>query len=494
VIIGLVVLGTGLVVGWAVAQFIGVADPIGAVGSRVIDHVPISVKNWAIRTFGTSDKVALRVGIVVILGLLALVVGSLAQRRRGIAQGIVGAMGLVGVVSARAADGPGAFLPAVAATVASLVALGVLAPRRAPGAGLPGGLDRRVFMARAAAISASTLAIGAGGLAVRQNRNNQLSKVAAKLRLPRPEGTVPQVGPDASVGGGVEPFLTPNDGFYRIDTALSVPRIDLADWRLEVGGMVDHPFTLTFDQLLDMGVVERIVTLCCVSNEVGGSYIGNARWLGVPLTRLLDRAGVQTGATQLASESDDGWTCGFPTSVATDGRDALVAVGMNGAPLPAEHGFPVRLVVPGLYGYVSATKWLTRITLTTLDGFDGYWIPRGWSKIAPVKTQSRIDVPRDGATLPAGRQVIAGVAWAQHRGIDRIEVRIDDGPWREATLATDVTPDAWRQWRIDWDATPGNHRVAVRATDHAGATQTSDVAEPAPDGATGWHTISVDVG
>jgi DMSO/TMAO reductase YedYZ molybdopterin-dependent catalytic subunit len=302
------------------------------------------------------------------------------------------------------------------------------------------------------------------------------------------------VSPDATVDPKVAPFITPNNRFYRIDTAFSSPRIDLAEWRLRIGGQVDRPLTLTFDDLLDRHVVERVVTLCCVSNEVGGDLIGTARWLGVPLAELLREASPHTGADQIAMTSADGWTCGFPTEIALDGRDAMVVVGMNGEPLPIDHGFPVRVVVPGLYGYVSATKWVTRIELTTRDAFDGYWVPLGWSKDGPVKTQSRIDVPKNGDDLRAGRRAIAGVAWAQHRGIRRVEVRVDDQPWAEARVGSDVSDDTWRQWIYEWDATPGSHKISVRATDGTGETQTGELAPPAPDGATGWHTIRVGVG
>jgi len=493
-----VVFASGIVVGWSVAQFLGATDPIGAVGSRVIDHVPAAVKDWAIRTFGTSDKVALEVGIVVLLLLVSFGVGVAARRRPPVAQGIVVAMGVVGMLSAKGTDGIGAYVPALVGTVVSLLALWfVTTPpvtrgrRSAPD--LVPGLQRRDFMIRASAVGAATATVGAIGYGVRSGRVTQLNEAAAKISLPTPQSAAPVVGADAAIGHGVEPFITPNDSFYRIDTALSVPRIDLADWRLRIDGMVDHPLTLTFDQLLDLGVVERIITMCCVSNEVGGKLIGNARWLGVPLTKVLEKVGVQRGATQVASESDDGWTCGFPTSVALDGRDALIAVGMNGEPLPPEHGFPVRLVVPGLYGYVSSTKWLTRINLTTMEDFEGYWIPRGWSQLGPVKTQSRIDVPRTGTSVSAGRQVIAGVAWAQHRGISKVEARVDDGDWMEATLSTDVTDDAWRQWVVEWDAVPGDHKIYVRATDSTGVTQPSEISAPDPDGATGWHSIRVSV-
>jgi DMSO/TMAO reductase YedYZ molybdopterin-dependent catalytic subunit len=260
---------------------------------------------------------------------------------------------------------------------------------------------------------------------------------------------------------------------------------------VEIKGLVDAPFTVTYDELAAMPQVERVVTLCCVSNEVGGEYVGNAVWQGVLLRDLLDRAQVQSGAEQIFSTSLDGWTCGFPVDAAFDGRDAMIAIGMNGETLPLEHGYPARLVVPGLYGYVSATKWLRSIELTTWDR-QGYWVPRGWSRLGPVKTQSRIDVPR-GGSVPAGRQKIAGVAWAQHRGIERVEVRIDDGEWQEARLAADVSDDAWRQWVLDWDAPVGKHTIEVRATDKTGDTQTEERTPVAPDGATGHHTVKVKV-
>jgi DMSO/TMAO reductase YedYZ molybdopterin-dependent catalytic subunit len=257
--------------------------------------------------------------------------------------------------------------------------------------------------------------------------------------------------------------------------------------------MVDRPLTLNFDELASRPLMERDVTIACVSNEVGGGYIGNARWTGVPVADLLDEVGVRPGADQLVSRSTDGWTAGTPVSAVTDGRDAMLAIAMNGEPLPLEHGFPVRMIVPGLYGYVSATKWLASLELTRFDAFDPYWIERGWAEQAPIKTQSRIDTPRGGATLAAGPVVIAGVAWAQGRGIDAVEVSVDDGAWQHATLATEDSVDTWRQWRFDWDASAGRHSIAVRATDGTGEPQTSEVREPFPDGATGHHRISVEV-
>jgi DMSO/TMAO reductase YedYZ molybdopterin-dependent catalytic subunit len=295
---------------------------------------------------------------------------------------------------------------------------------------------------------------------------------------------------------GLSPVITPNEVFYRIDTAfLGVPRVEIEDWALSVEGRVDRPYTITYADLLDMPLIERDVTLSCVSNEVGGDLVGNARWLGVPLADVLDRAGVSDDAEQVVGRSVDDFTVGFPVEAVYDGRDALVAVGMNGDPLPLEHGFPARLVVAGLYGYVSATKWLSSIELTGWDEFDAYWVPRGWAKEAPIKTQSRIDTPTNRSALEPGMHSVAGVAWAPHRGISKVEVKLgDDADWVEARLSEPLSDNCWRQWVVDWDATAGTHRVQVRATDGEGEVQTDQARPPAPDGATGWHTIQVSVG
>ena len=290
---------------------------------------------------------------------------------------------------------------------------------------------------------------------------------------------------------GIAPLITPNEDFYLIDTALSYPQVDPADWSLRIHGMVDREVEISFDELLDLGLVREQVTLSCVSNRVGGRLVGNAEWVGVPLATVLDQAGVQPRATQIVGRSIDRWTAGFPTEVALDGRVAMVAVQMNGEPLPISHGFPARLVVAGLYGYVSATKWLSDIELTTWEAFDGYWIPRGWSKEGPIKTQSRIDVPRRDSTIDPGPTAIAGVAWAPSRAIETVEVQVDDEDWVEAELSRETTINSWRQWMVTWNATPGEHQVRVRATDGTNTTQTSEISDPAPDGATGWHTIKV---
>ncbi|MYH97497.1 MAG: molybdopterin-dependent oxidoreductase [Acidimicrobiia bacterium] len=297
--------------------------------------------------------------------------------------------------------------------------------------------------------------------------------------------------PNFNYIAGIAPLITPNEDFYLIDTALSYPQIDPADWSLRIHGMVDQEVEITFDELLDLGLVREQVTLSCVSNRVGGRLVGNAEWVGVPLATVLDQAGVQPRATQIVGRSVDRWTAGFPTAVALDGRIAMVAVQMNGEPLPISHGFPARLVVAGLYGYVSATKWLSDIELTTWEAFNGYWIPRGWAKEGPIKTQSRIDVPRRDSTIDPGPTAIAGVAWAPSRAIEKVEVQVNDEDWVEAELSRETTINSWRQWMVTWNATPGEHQVRVRATDGTGTTQTSEISNPAPDGATGWHTIQV---
>ena len=309
---------------------------------------------------------------------------------------------------------------------------------------------------------------------------------------PTPSVTAEPVGePNFDYIAGIAPLITPNEDFYLIDTALSYPQIDPADWSLRIHGMVDREVEISFDELLDLGLVREQVTLSCVSNRVGGRLVGNAEWVGVPLATVLDQAGVQPRATQIVGRSVDRWTAGFPTAVALDGRIAMVAVQMNGEPLPISHGFPARLVVAGLYGYVSATKWLSDIELTTWEAFDGYWIPRGWAKEGPIKTQSRIDVPRRDSTIDPGPTAIAGVAWAPSRAIEKVEVQVDDEDWVEAELSRETTINSWRQWMVTWNATPGEHQVRVRATDGTGTTQTSEISNPAPDGATGWHTIQV---
>ncbi len=316
---------------------------------------------------------------------------------------------------------------------------------------------------------------------------------AVRTALPRASRTLPAIPPDpATVHPGLSPLITPAKDFYRVATTFDVPGFDPATWRLTVDGLVRKPLTLTWDQLIARPVIEVDAMLACVSNAVGGSLVGNARWLGVRLDDLVREAEPEQKADQVMGWSSDGFSAGFPLA-ALDGRDAIIAIGMNGAPLPPEHGYPARLVVPGLYGYVSATKWLKRIELTRLDYEQGYWVPRGWAQIAPIKTESRIDTPKDGADLKPGTRAIAGVAWSPPRGIAKVEVQVDDGPWRTATLGPELATTTWRQWWIAWDAPAGDHTLTVRATDGTGVTQTKVVQGEVPDGATGWHRIAVHV-
>jgi DMSO/TMAO reductase YedYZ molybdopterin-dependent catalytic subunit len=341
--------------------------------------------------------------------------------------------------------------------------------------------------------AAAVVAAAAGSLLGGRRRAVEASRTEVDLSLPRPlPAAEPVRGADLGIDGG-EPWLTPNDEFYRIDTALSVPLIHPDDWRLRVHGMVDEEVVLRFDDLAALGLVDRWVTLCCVSNTVGGSLIGNALWTGVRVADVLGLAGPHADADAVLSTSHDGWTCGTPLDVLTDGRDALFAVAMNGEPLPVTHGFPVRMVVPGLYGYVSATKWVVDLEVSRFDDITAYWTSRGWSEQGPVKVASRIDVPRNDARVPPGQVTVAGVAWAQHRGISAVEVRVDGGPWQEAELAEVPSTDTWRQWVWRWDAGEGEYLLEVRAITADGEEQDGTERPPAPDGATGWHGVSVTV-
>jgi DMSO/TMAO reductase YedYZ molybdopterin-dependent catalytic subunit len=349
-------------------------------------------------------------------------------------------------------------------------------------------IDRRKFLAACGVTGVAAAGTGIGGEILISER----FRVNTSVRLAPPAvGPTPPAGISLDIPG-LSPFFTPNAQFYRVDTALVLPQLPPTAWQLRIHGMVDHPMTIAFDELMKMPMIEHDVTLTCVSEAVGGSYIGNARWQGTLLADLLRKAGIQPGADQIVMRDVNGMTIGVATDPVTDGRASLLAVGMNGQPLPQAHGFPVRVVVPGLYGYVSACKWVVDMELTTFAAFDAYWVQRGWAQQAPIKTESRIDVPKTDATLAAGKVTLAGVAWAQHRGIEAVEVSID-GTWHEATLAAQDTIDTWRQWYYVWDAAAGPHTIKVRATDKTGHTQTAMVHGPEPNGATGYHTITVTV-
>ncbi len=509
---GVVAAGVAL----AVTELVGAVAGTGpslvpAVGGRFVDQTAGTLKGPAISLFGASDKAALVTGIVVISLMAGGLLGQAAARRPWI--GVVGfaAFGVVGVIVGidTPLTSPGWIVAgAVLGTASGLAVLFWLlhlaarspGPAAVSGSGARNGraedprvklASRRSFLVAAGSASAFAAVATFGSKALRSART--VGRSRADVTLPPPRTTVPLPSAQPFSVPGVSPYITPNQSFYRIDTALIVPQVDAATWKLTIDGMVDRPYTITFDELLAMDMIEQPVTLACVSNEVGGDLVGNAVWRGVPLPGLLAKAGVQPGATQIVGRSVDDFTVGFPTALALDGRVAMVAVGMNGEPLPVAHGFPARLIVAGLYGYVSATKWLRRIELTRLEDFDAYWVPRGWAKQAPIKTESRIDVPRDGAQLHAGPIVVAGVAWAPTRGISAVEVQVDDGPWHSAELGAVASRNTWVQWRYVWTATSGQHVIAVRATDGTGAVQTAEEAPPDPGGATGYHTRTVGV-
>ena len=493
----------------------GVTSPLLAVANRAVDSAPRPVKEWAIETFGSADKAVLIGGVILAVVGLAVVAGVVAVRRLGLA--IVMFLTLSGIaavaaVTDRAATAPVAprLLPVTVLVVVGLVSLSALARavRRSPSAAhldrsgraepeprasdeLPAGFDRRAFLARAAAVSAVA---AAGGLVSRQYGGSAAAVARAGVVVPRP-GDPAAALTDAMTFDveGLTPYLTPNRDFYRVDTALRVPDVPIDTWRLRIHGAVDREVELSYEDLLSRRLVERRITLTCVSNPVGGDLVGNATWIGVPVRELLAEAGVRPNADAVKSTSSDGMTIGTPLQALTDDRDALVAVAMNGQPLPLEHGFPARLVVPGLYGYVSATKWLVDLEVTRFADFEAYWSSRGYAAEAPIKTSSRIDVPRSFARVDAGPTTVAGVAWAQGTGVERVEVRVDAGPWQRATLAAEDTITTWRQWRWEWEAAAGNHTLEVRATDRNGDVQTSRRAPIAPDGSTGWHSVAVTV-
>ena len=492
----------------------GTPSPVIAVGGAFVDLTPPWLKDFAISTFGTHDKQALFAGMALVLTALCALIGMLGARRHTaglVAFVVVGAIGALAVAT-RPRSGSPDILPTMAGIAAGLWALSALWQRGAqaadaadaaegsegakasPGSSGSAGssVGRRRFLVLGAGIVAAAATATAFGQALGQ-RAARAARARSAVILPGVAKPV-VVPPGAQLDvRGITPYIVNNADFYRIDTALVVPQLDTSNWSLKVHGMVDREVVIDWATLLTKPMQEALVALMCVSNEVGGDLTGNAVWTGWPVRELLRMAGPKPGADMVLSTSSDGWTAGTPLSVLTDDRNALIAIGMNGEPLPVEHGFPVRLVVPGLYGYVSATKWLTELKVTSFAADEGYWTPRGWSALGPVKTGSRIDVPRSGGRVTAGRVAVAGIAWAQHRGIRAVEVRVDDGPWQAARLAQEPTIDSWRQWVLEWPAVKGNHAITVRATDAEGEAQTQATAPPAPDGATGWHTITVNV-
>lgn len=534
---GLVAATAGVLAAHGTAALVpGATPPVTAVGNRAIDWTPQPVKEWAIETFGAADKAVLVGGVLVTVAVLAAAAGVVGVRRRGVALAVLAGLAAVASVamltdrtatvglapqvvpalvltvvgvgglwwllssvrpavpSALETDVPGSEVevpkPAdvgrPAATRTRVLLTDDLSGRR-----ITSDVDRRRFLQAAGALAA----VGAAGGVTARSGGGAASASRAALRLPAPSVPAAALPSGATFDlAGLTPHLSSNADFYRVDTALTVPDVPLEGYLLRIHGMVDTPMELTYRDLLERPLVERRITLTCVSNPVGGDLVDNATWLGVPMRELLAEAGIREGADAVLSTSADGFTAGTPLEALTDDREALVAIGMNGEPLPLEHGFPVRMVTPGLYGYVSATKWLVDLEVTRFEDFSAYWTSRGYAERAPIKLSSRIDVPGSFERLGAEQTVVAGVAWAQPHGIDLVEVRVDGGDWQQAELAEEDSAVTWRPWRWDWSPEAGTHRLEVRATDRTGTTQTSQRAPVAPDGSTGWHSVTVTVG
>ena len=493
---------------FSVAQFVSAffataSAPMVAMGSVFIDLTPPWLKDFAIATFGTNDKLALFISIGMIAAIAAVLVGILASRSYALAATciVVLAVAIGAAVLSRPATGVVDLTPTILGSVAGLAALRwltALASKARPpvhgGTPVPGASRRNFLIGTAVSLVGAAVATGVGkSLATARN---VADAARSALGLPPAAVTAPPPPANAQVElAGMPKFITPNEDFYRIDTALSVPRINPSEWSLRVHGMVEKEFTMGFEELLAQDLVESYLTLTCVSNPVGGQLVGNAKWLGYPLRLLLERAVPRDGADMVLSTSIDGFSASTPLEVLTDDRMALLAVGMNGEPLPLEHGFPVRMVVPGLYGYVSATKWVVDLEVTRFADKTAYWTTRGWSDHGPIKLSSRVDVPRSFASVPSGKVVMGGTAWAQTRGISKVQVQIDEGEWQDTELGAEASVDTWRQWRYEWDGgSTGNHVVSVRAFDGDGTMQTSEKADPVPDGASGWQRVQFSVG
>jgi DMSO/TMAO reductase YedYZ molybdopterin-dependent catalytic subunit len=511
VIAAAVVLGVAEVV----SLFAAGGSPLFAVGSLVIDLAPAGVKEFVIAIFGTGDKAALLTLMGILIVVISAAAGVLELRRPPIGEGVIGIGGVVAVIAVVTRAGATGFngIPTIVGAVAGVVVLRLAierlglwrraAERRAtalaawitPGSPVAGPqLERRGFLTFAVVAGAASVVAGVGARLVNATTDG-VAAIRTKLTLPKAAVPAEPVPAGAMIDvPGISPFVTPTADFYRIDTALQVPSIDPDKWRLKVTGMVENEVSLSFAELLAKPLEEHLATLTCVSNDVGGDLIGNALWLGFPIRDLLAQAVPKTGADMVLSTSVDGFTAGTPLSVLQDtGTNAMLAVGMNGTALPLEHGFPVRMVVPGLYGYVSATKWVVELKVTKFSEDKGYWTPRGWDAKGPIKLASRIDTPLSGAAITAGTVAIAGVAWEQHVGVKTVEVQVDDGPWVEASLADSISADTWRQWVYRWPAEKGSHRIRVRATDASGKTQGKTYQAPAPNGSEGWHSITVSV-
>jgi DMSO/TMAO reductase YedYZ molybdopterin-dependent catalytic subunit len=491
-LIGVLAVAVALTVGHLVAGLVGPsASPFLAVGNTAIDLTPLELKDFAVRTFGTYDKLVLLGGMAVVLLGAAVLAGLLSRRSPLPGSILAGALGLLGVAAVLARPDSGQL--SVLAPIASLVA-GIAVFRWLHRTALatretatPEG--RRTFLV---ALGATAVGAGLAGL-VGQFLGNRIDVEGSRAAVGAIKPTTP--APALPVGAdfaseGTPTFITPNQDFYRVDTALSVPRLRAEDWKLRIHGMVDRELTLDYDDLRSRDLVERTITMTCVSNEVGGPYVSTSNFTGVMLRDVLMEAGVKSGADQLLGTSSDGWTAGTPVDVVMEAdRGAMLALGMNGEPLPVEHGFPVRMIVPGLYGYISATKWLVDLELTTFAAKQSYWIDRGWGRLGPIKPMSRIDTPKGLSRLTGGgKTTVSGVAWAQPKGVAKVEVRTDGGPWQDATLSAEVNNVSWRMWKVELDLPAGGHTVECRATDKSGFVQPQERVAPIPDGATGWHS------
>ncbi|MFL5751731.1 MAG: molybdopterin-dependent oxidoreductase [Chloroflexota bacterium] len=491
-----------------VAALLGAQSLIAAVGSWVIDHQPPGAKDFVVSIFGTNDKLALEGLIFGVALLIGAGVGLVARRSFAIALGTIVAFAAIGFLASLSDPSVSPASEIVVAGVGAIAGVQSLTwlmspPRGSRAATLgPDGSaaempdwSRRSFLIRSGSVAAASIVAGVVGRRLLDSAGG--TPTTGATTVPPPSDTAALPGGASLDVDGVTPIVMPNDKFYRIDTALLTPAVDVAAWQLTVKGLVARETTLSYAELAELPLFEQYVTIACVSNEVGGNLVGNAKWTGVRLRDVLEIAGVQPTATQLVGRSVDGWTAGMPTAWVMDAaREPMIALKMNDELLPRVHGFPARLIVPGLYGYVSATKWLSELELTTWEAFDGYWVPLGWSKEGPILTQSRIDVPHSGASVPAGRVAIAGVAWAPDRGISKVEVAIDGGSWQAAQLSTPISRATWVQWLYAWDAASagsGTHEIEVRATDGGGEVQTDQITRPAPDGARGHDRITVNV-
>jgi DMSO/TMAO reductase YedYZ molybdopterin-dependent catalytic subunit len=496
-LIGVLSLAAALALGHLVAAFIGPnGSPYVAVANAVIDNSPQPIVEWAKDAFGTADKLILKVGMAVVMVLVAIGAGLISRRKPLPGQIVFGIFGVVGTLAvySRPDLGQIAVLAPVVSLLAGVIVFGwlhrILLPETFGDASHDEGPNRRKFLVTSAGVAVGAGVAGLGGQIIGSSKDAEGSRQAVGQLVP--VKTAPMIPADADFAKlGTPTFITPSRDFYRVDTALAIPQVRTEDWSLRIHGMVDKELTFSYSDIRNRPLIERTITMTCVSNPVGGPYISTANWIGIDLAELLAEAGVKPGAEQLFSTSVDGWTSGSPVPVVTDpNRGAMLAIGMNGEPLPIEHGFPARLIVPGLYGYVSATKWVTDIEMTTWQAKKGYWLSRGWGVMGPIKTESRIDKPQGFQDVPAGKVTVSGISWAQHTGIEKVEVRLDQGQWRTAELSAEVNVNTWRMWWLEMDVPKGEHQVFVRATDKSGYTQTDRRVDTVPDGATGWHTTS----